>query len=130
LTVQVDARNGVASVALRGELDLATVPILLQQMGRLHTDGVSDIMLDLRDLTFVGSTGAHAFADAREEARSRGKRLIVIGASEPVRRVLELLRLGSLLDDERSSRLMERFTSDAPSVAAAPPPVAEDGRHD
>ena len=129
-TVQVNSRNGVARVALHGELDMSTVPFLEEQIGLLNNDGVSGIMLDLRDLTFVGTSGMHAFVDARDEARSRGKRLILVGASGPVRRVFELLQLGSLLDDVESSRLMERFTSSAPAVATAPPPVVEGGEDD
>lgn len=36
LTTTIDARHGVASVALSGELDMATLPVLNQQLGAVE----------------------------------------------------------------------------------------------
>ena len=46
-TVQVNSRNGVASIALRGELDLATVSDFEGSLAPVESDGVSAIMIDL-----------------------------------------------------------------------------------
>jgi anti-anti-sigma factor len=59
--IQDDRRNGVARLALRGELDLATAPKLEGHLEQVEQDGVRAVVLDLRDLTFVDSTGLHAF---------------------------------------------------------------------
>ena len=58
-------KDGVATIALSGELDLATAPILSDSLAPFEGNGVSTIVLDLHDLTFIDSTGLHAFLEAR-----------------------------------------------------------------
>jgi anti-anti-sigma factor len=69
---RTEARNGVARVAMAGELDMATVPILTKELALVEQDGVGAIMLDLRDVSFVDSQGLHAFLQAHERAKSNG----------------------------------------------------------
>ena len=75
-TAQVSSRNGVASIALRGELDLATVPELEGHLAPFESDGVSAIMLDLRELTFIDSVALQSLVRARKRAETNGQRLI------------------------------------------------------
>jgi anti-anti-sigma factor len=63
--IQLDCRNGVARLALRGELDMATARKLEEHLMVVEQDGVGAVLLDLRDLTFVDSTGLHTFLKAR-----------------------------------------------------------------
>src|SRR5919197_2925709 len=64
LSIRTDRRNGVTRVALEGELDLATVPVLEEHLAAIEHDGMRALVLDLRDLTFVDSSGLHAFLNA------------------------------------------------------------------
>jgi anti-anti-sigma factor len=59
-SAQINSRNGVASIALRGELDIATVPDLEGHLAPFESDGVSAILLDLRELTFIDSVALHS----------------------------------------------------------------------
>lgn len=52
LTTRIDSRNGVISIALGGELDMATVPMLADQLTSVERDGAKAIMVDLRGLRF------------------------------------------------------------------------------
>jgi anti-anti-sigma regulatory factor len=64
-----------------------------------EANGVSTIILDLQDLTFIDSTGMHAFLEARNRAMSNGQRLLVRGASPTAQRHIEIVGLQFLLDD-------------------------------
>lgn len=76
-------------LALRGELDLATVPVLedaLQNAERSH----DLVVVDLRDLTFLDSAGLHVLIGAEQRARRSGARLVLVQGPPQVRRLLEL----------------------------------------
>ena len=49
------------------------------------------IVLDLRDLTFMDSTGLHVVIDSYNRARQRGSRLVMIRGSAQVDRLFELV---------------------------------------
>ena len=91
--------DGVVTIALSGELDMATVPILSDHLAPFQGNGVSTIILDLQNLTFIDSTGLHAFLEARRRAMSNGHRLLLSGASPAARRLFELTGTQSLLDE-------------------------------
>jgi anti-sigma B factor antagonist len=108
-TAQVNSRNGVASIALRGELDLATVPDLEGHLAPFESNGVSAIMLDLRELTFIDSVALQSLVRARERAETNGQRLILVGARPTARRLLELTGTEYLLDDRDTVGVLNRF---------------------
>jgi anti-anti-sigma factor len=109
LTAQVNSRNGVASIALRGELDMATVSDMESYLAPFESNGVSAIMLDLRELTFIDSVALHSLVRARERAETNGQRLIVVGARPTARRLLELTCTEYLLDDRETVGVLNRF---------------------
>lgn len=110
LTTQVESQNGVVSIALSGELDLASVGVLKDRLAQVEGDGATTIMLDLRQLTFCDCSGLHAFLAARDRANTNGHRLLMIGANERARRLFDICDAGFLLDDEAAAPTIERFT--------------------
>lgn len=112
LTGRSESRNGVTSIVLSGELDASTVSILRDHLALAEGDGGRSLVLDLRELTFVDSTGLHAFLTAREGARLNGHRFILIGVGPPVRRLLELTRTEFLLDEHEAVSVLAQFTGD------------------
>lgn len=109
LTAQVVSRYGVASIALGGQLDTTTVSVLEEHLAYYEDDGVVAIMLDLRDLTYLDTTGLQALLRAKDRARSNGHRLILVGASRPARRVFERTGTQFLMDDQEAMGALERF---------------------
>lgn len=105
----INSRNGVASIALRGELDIATVSDLEGHLAPFESNGVSAIMLDMRDLTFIDSVALHSIVRARERAKTNGQRLILVGARPTARRLFELTCTEHLLDDEETVGVLNRF---------------------
>jgi anti-anti-sigma factor len=62
----VTHQDGACRVALRGELDLGSAPQLEFAVARA---GDGDVLLDLRGLTFMDSTGVRALLEAAERGR-------------------------------------------------------------
>ena len=90
LTVRVESGDGSATIALNGELDMATVPVLEDHLAQVEAGEVAEIKLDLREVTFLDSTALNAFIAARERAKEHGRRLILVGIGPPARRLLEI----------------------------------------
>jgi anti-anti-sigma factor len=109
LNAQTVSRYGVASIALSGLLDIATVPILEQHLAYYEGDGVVAIMLDLHGVTFIDTAGLDALLRAKNRAKPAGYRLILAGASQPVRRMFEVAGAASMLDDQEAAGALEGF---------------------
>jgi anti-anti-sigma factor len=109
-SARVDSRNGVANIALSGELDMSAVPALEEHLTQFEANGVSAIMLDLRELTLLDAGAVHAFLNARDRAKTNGHRLILVGASPGARRLFELTDTAFLLDDQDAADVLDRFT--------------------
>ncbi len=84
-------------IAPRGELDIATTPELEQALTEATADSLAEIVLDLRELTFMDSTGLRALAQANAGADKRGVTLSIIRGPRQIDRVLEISGLGPLL---------------------------------
>ncbi|MDP9341853.1 MAG: STAS domain-containing protein [Actinomycetota bacterium] len=109
-TARTESRNGVASIALSGELGIATVPVLEDHVALIESDGVAAIMLDLRELTFLDCSALRALLAARKRATTNGRRLILIGASARARRLFQLTRTEFLLDEQEAVSVLGKFT--------------------
>ncbi|GIF23302.1 anti-anti-sigma factor [Actinoplanes tereljensis] len=99
LAVQLQARteSGLA-VAVLGEVDMSNADELVQQMAQLlPTDGSSLVILDLGELTFLGSAGVRALLDCRHIAEQRGMQLQIAIAHDNVRQVLTMCDLAEVL---------------------------------
>ncbi|MDQ3722110.1 MAG: STAS domain-containing protein [Actinomycetota bacterium] len=80
-----------------GELDIATTPQLEQAVTKATSEAVSELVLDLRELTFMDSTGLRALAQARVKAEQAGTTLSIWRGPRQIERVLEISGLGPLL---------------------------------
>jgi anti-anti-sigma factor len=93
-----DADDRLVVVA-RGELDLATAPQLEEAVLPPLRDGAT-VVLDLRPLGFMDSTGVRVIVAAHHAARDHGGRLALVRCPPegPVGRVLEISGLDGILD--------------------------------
>ena len=112
-TSQVEWRNDIALVALSGELDMATAPLLEGCLAPVEADGPASIMVDLRDLMFIDSTGLGVLLRARGRAEANGHRLLVVGASPTARRLFELTGTQFLID-QQAVGVIHRFARNRP----------------
>lgn len=94
VTIQPDA-DGVTTVALSGEVDLATAGQFQAEVERLVTAGVTALIVDLREVTFCDSTGLNALVRARNLCETHGGWLRI---TQPRGEVAEVLTISGLLD--------------------------------
>ena len=93
--VGVQRRNGVVIVEPHGELDLATVETL-----RAALDGVEHagrLVVDLRGLSFLDSTGLHLLVALHRRARRDGFQLTLVAPAAPVDKAIQVSGLGQTL---------------------------------
>jgi anti-sigma B factor antagonist len=76
-------------VRLSGELDLATVPVLVAALDRVP----ADVVLDCTNLGFVDSSGLSAIVADHRRRTGSGHRLTLRGMSATVRQTFELTGL-------------------------------------
>lgn len=92
LTWTVDRQPALTTVKLRGELDLASAPVLQSDLDEaIATAPVT--VLDLEELAFMDSTGLRMFARLNQAAKERGVRLLVGRPSPAVLRILDVAGL-------------------------------------
>jgi anti-anti-sigma factor len=89
--------DGTAVVALAGELDINTSSRVEQELHRVEGTA-STIVLDLRGLSFIDSTGLRLVVTADTRARKHGRRFAVVPGSEGVQRVFRVTSLDKRLD--------------------------------
>ncbi|HEY4812943.1 MAG TPA: STAS domain-containing protein [Solirubrobacteraceae bacterium] len=82
-----------AWVQVAGELDVATSPQFRQMVGEAQR-AVRMVVLDLRELCFIDSSGVHVILDAAHDSRRYGGRLLMVRGPAPVDRVLALTDVG------------------------------------
>jgi anti-anti-sigma factor len=91
-------RNGARTqIVPCGELDIATTPQLERAVAEATADAVAELVLDLRQLTFMDSTGLRALAQANVKAEAAGTSLAIWRGPRQIERVLEISGLGTLL---------------------------------
>ena len=89
--------DGRMQIAPCGELDIVTAPQLEDAVGKATSEPVSELVLDLREVTFMDSTGLRALASARTQAEEAGTALSIWRGPRQIERVLEISGLGPLL---------------------------------
>ncbi len=89
---RVEVRNeGQRSViAVSGELDLASSATFEEELARVVDSTDELIVVDLRELEFMDSTGLSTLVKAHQRAEQAGKRLGVVRGSQQVQRLLSL----------------------------------------
>lgn len=85
------SRNGsTAWVRPAGDLDLDTVHRVESALAQLRDDGCGNLVLDLRGLTFMDSTGLRLVIRWHTAAQDEGFRFAVVPGPEVVQRVFRL----------------------------------------
>jgi anti-anti-sigma factor len=82
--------DGSVTIAPSGELDMKTCPVLEQELTLQRDDGASDLVVDLRGVTFIDSSAIHLLLRWADEADRSSLELRVIPGDGRVRRVFEV----------------------------------------
>lgn len=73
-----------------GELDLASSASLEQELDRVAGSGVTHVIIDLRELEFMDSTGLSMLVKAHQRADEAGQEFGLVRGPQQVQRLLSL----------------------------------------
>ena len=88
-----EVRSDRHRLILSGELDLASSPSLQGAVEQLCAGGAAEVVLDLRGLLFIDSTGVRTILHAVDLCRRRGCEIALIRGSATTQRLFELTGL-------------------------------------
>jgi anti-sigma B factor antagonist len=112
LSLQTYTEPDAIRVAVSGELDLSSALTFEEELRRIEDDcEPPTLVLDLRSLKFMDSTGLRLILSAHARAVKQGRRLAIVPGGEAIRRILRL------------TGVLERLNvvEDCPAAAAAAP---------
>ena len=96
-SVVVHNQGGASVVAVSGELDLRTSPELEERLASAFDAGAELVILDLRQIEFMDSTGLRVLLGAHQRASESGRRFALVRGADQVERVLTLTGVRDLL---------------------------------
>ncbi len=99
VTIDVGSRPmGGAVVHVGGELDVAAMPQLRACLTDLVSQGRTDVVLDLRDVTFCDSSALGVFIGAHQRLHAGGGQLELHEPPSTLRNLLTVSGLDQVLD--------------------------------
>ena len=85
-------------VELSGELDISSAPSVESRLIELERRAPELLILDLRRVSFIDSTGLSMIINADGRARKDGRRLTIVSGDGVPRRILRTVGLEDRLD--------------------------------
>lgn len=95
--IELQPRRETIVVAARGEVDVVSAEQLRRQLREVLETGFRRIVLDLRHVSFMDSTGLHTVLDAAGASRRRDVDFALIHGPAAVRRLFEVTGTGPVL---------------------------------
>lgn len=88
--VEVHKDGEATVIAVNGELDLASGPELEAELDQVSGPGTQLLVLDLRQLDFMDSTGLSILVRAHQRLAGEGCEVGLVKGSQQVQRLLDL----------------------------------------
>lgn len=98
ITISTDHIPRVAVVSISGELDISAAADVERKIRALEDRQVPVLVVDLRQVSFLDSSGLRLLVALDAHARAQGRRLLLVRGSEQVHRVFQITRLEHQLE--------------------------------
>jgi anti-anti-sigma factor len=89
--------RGGTVITVSGELDLASSPILEARLEQVFASDATPVVIDLRKLDFMDSTGLSVLIKAHQAAEEAERQLYLVKGPPQVQRLLTLTGVGERL---------------------------------
>jgi anti-sigma B factor antagonist len=89
--------DGYTIVAVTGELDVYTAPLLEASLGELVAGGKHDIIVDLTNTSFMDSTGLGLLIKALKWTREHDGSLKIVASAEKILKVFRVTGLDTVM---------------------------------
>ena len=98
LNINKEIENGKAVFTLEGRLDMITAPMLEEEL-LASLDGVTELILNFKDLIYISSAGIRVLLTVQEELGEQGE-VKLIQVNEMIRGILEMTGVTRLMHVE------------------------------
>jgi anti-sigma B factor antagonist len=98
LDLSTEQREGGAVVRLVGELDLSQADHVSEELARAEATEPAVLVIDLRGVSFMDSTGLRLLLAALRRAEPVGRRLVLVRGQEQVRELFRVARLDDVFE--------------------------------
>jgi anti-sigma B factor antagonist len=85
-------------VALEGEIDLAAAPAAERRIADAEERGPGRLVIDLREVTFMDSSGLRVLLTAHRRAEEAGRAFALVKGGEAVERLLDVTGISGRLE--------------------------------
>ena len=93
LHVSVGSQDKASLWKLDGEVDLSSAPLLYEHYGAAAPDPGANLIIDLRAVTFLDSSGLAFLTFVHQDLRAQGSQLIVLEPPSAIRRLFDITGL-------------------------------------
>jgi anti-sigma B factor antagonist len=109
LEVREDHDDGVMTLTIEGELDLATAPKVRDPLERAIESGISRIVVDMLGCGFIDSTGLGVLLHAAKRLEEKDGAMALVCVDDQIKRLLELTMIDRTIPvfDTRERALAE-----------------------
>jgi anti-sigma B factor antagonist len=94
-TIKEDAST--ITITVRGQMELNSIKEFQNKVIELGAASPRDIILDIKDVEYIDSTGISVLITLNRQQKQNGKSLTITNASQRVANLLELSSLSDLL---------------------------------
>lgn len=98
MKIQMTNRGDAQVIELEGELDFHSSPELRAKLGELTGKQTSKILIDLRRVDYMDSSGIATFVEAFQKTKRYNGRLVLAELTPGVRSVFEIAKLESIFE--------------------------------
>jgi anti-sigma B factor antagonist len=97
-SVRTEQHREAAVIVPTGELDLATAPALEDALRRAFGGDSARVVLDLRELEFIDSSGLRTLLTARRQSEDAGTQFSLVAGHRGLERTLEIAGVHKVFD--------------------------------
>jgi len=93
LDVEAIRENSANVIALRGEIDVYTAPLLRQKIVDLVDQGALNIVIDMEKVDFLDSTGLGVLVEGLKRVKTRGGNLTLVITQDKILKIFDITGL-------------------------------------
>src|SRR2546425_3360927 len=93
LDVESIREKDLSVIALRGEIDVYTAPLLRQKIVDLVDEGALNIVVDMEKVDFLDSTGLGVLVEGLKRVKTRGGNLSLVATQDKILKIFDITGL-------------------------------------
>lgn len=98
MRIEIIDYQGLKVIALSGEIDMYTSPTLREELMGLINKRVTPLLVDLKEVSYIDSSGIATFVEGLKRMMSYGGRLKLIGLLEGVKEIFSFSKLDKVFE--------------------------------